>query len=150
MKASGRGVAGLLGAVLFGGCNGVDGRSGLDEPIVVHNAQFFAGELPGQPPVAPGSDVPRVPPSTSSGTPSRAEVRQGLAGVSFTGQASDDAFAVAVRFDDVGSGYWLLPTLYEDAQTQKTLVWTFVADFQHSLEAVVNRMISLVIDTVGS
>lgn len=140
----------LSGVGVLSGCSGTDGRTGLEEPLRVHDAQFYAGELPGEPPVVPGSDEPRVPPSTSSGTPSKAEIRQGLAGVGFTGQASDDAVAVAVRLDEVGSGYWLLPTLYEDAQTPNTLVWTFVADFQHSIEPGTYRMLTVGLDAEGN
>jgi hypothetical protein len=145
----GRGA--LVGAVLaLSGCGGLDGHSGLAEPLVVHDAQFFSGELPGEPPVVVGSGDEVVPPTATSGTPSRAELRQGLAGVTFTGQASGDAVAVASRFDDVGTGYWLLPTLFEDAQTPGTLVWTFTADLQHSLPAGIHRLLTVALDEDGN
>jgi hypothetical protein len=114
-----RGRSALVG-VLFAlcGCSSLDGHSGLGEPFVVHNAQFFSGELPGEPPLEPGSGASPVPPTTTSGTPSKADLRQGLAGVSFTGQASDDAVVVATRLEGEGTGYWLLPTLFRDVQAR--------------------------------
>ena len=131
-------------------CGGLDGHSALGEPLVVHQAQFFAGDLPGEPPVVVGSGDEVVPPRVTSGTPSRAELRQGLAAVSFTGQASGDAVAVATRFDDVGTGYWLVPTTFEDAQAPGNLVWTFTADLQHSLPAGVHRLLTVALDEDGN
>src|SRR5690606_9989140 len=139
----------ILAAAVLSGC-GVDGRSGMNEPIVVRNATFYAGELPGRPPIVPGSGVERVPPSTSSGTPSKAELRQGLGSVTFTGQSSDDAVAVGVRFDEIGTGYWVLPTLFADVQTPNTLVWNFTADLQYSLEPGVHRMLTVAFDEEGN
>lgn len=142
-------IALMAGWSLVSAC-GVDGQSHRDEPIVVHNATFYAGELPGEPPVAPGSDIPRVPPSTSSGTPNKAQIVQGMGSVNFTGQATDDAVSVAVRFDGVGTGYWLLPTLYKDAQTPDTLVWTLDADIGHALDAGTYRMLTVAFDEEGN
>jgi len=131
-------------------CSGVDGRSGLDEPFRVHDATFYAGELPGTPPVVVGSGEEQVPPITSSGTPSKSDIRQGLSSVRFTGQSTDDSDAVAVRFDGVGTGYWILPTLYEDVQTPNTLIWSLVADFQLSFEPGLHRMLTVAIDADGN
>lgn len=141
--------AALLAATLLPAC-GVDGRSGLDEPLVVRSATFYAGELPGEPPVVPGSGVERVPPSTSGGIPNRVELRQGLGVVTFTGLSSDDAVAVGVRLDEVGNGYWVLPTLYKDVQVPNSLIWSFTADLSHSLEPGVHRMLTVAFDEDGN
>jgi hypothetical protein len=142
-------AGGLSLVGLVAGC-GTDGRSGLEEPLRVHDAQFVAGDLPGEPPLVPGSDTPLVPPTTDAGTPSVAYLQQRSSDVHFNGVASGDAVAVGVRLEDQGTGYWLLPTLFRDPVAEDALAWSFVADFQESLPPGTHRLLTVAFDGQGN
>lgn len=138
-------AAGLTVAV---GCGGTDGRSGLEEPFIAHDAQFVRGELPGDPPVAFG-EVPE-PPRVTGATASVAYLRERLGGFSFSGQSSDDAVSVGIRIDGRGEGYWLRPTLFPDAQKPGELIWQFAVEFQDSLPAGRHRFLTVAFDKDGN
>ncbi len=132
------------------GCGGTEGLSGLEEPLLAHGAQFVRGELPGDPPLTPGSgEIPKSPRVTGA-TASVAYLRERLRGVSFSGQASDDAMAVGLRIEDRGEGYWLVPTLFPDVQSPGELLWRFNVDLQDSLPAGQHRLLTVAFDEDGN
>jgi len=143
-------LSAVVGTSVTLGCSGTDGRSGLEEPIVVHDAQFVVGELPGEPPRVPGSDAPVVPPTTEAGTPNVASLRVRSSDVHFTGLASEGAMAIAVQIEGEGSGYWLFPTLFRDPVAVDALAWNFVVDFQESLPAGNHRLLTVAFDESGN
>ena len=102
------------------GCGpSVDVKSGAAEPIRVENGQFFAGPLP------TGSAGPAITAIDSRNS----IIPQAQTGKKLTGNAAKGAMAVAVRFDDIGNGYWLVPVGPPDPQTEGELTWTVLADF---------------------
>lgn len=134
-------------ALLHVSCGGTDGRSGLSEPLLVHGAQFVEGDLPGLPRDTE-QDVSGLPTVTSA-TSEVAALRERLAGVSFFGLASSDATAVGVRIQGEGDGYYRFPTGAIDAQDPDVLTWSFVADFQASLEAGRYELLTVAFDEKG-
>lgn len=132
------------------GCGGTDGRSGLEEPFIAHDAQFVRGELPGDPPIPFDSDELPVPPRVTGATSSVAYLRERLSGFSFSGQSTDDAVAVGIRIEGQGEGYWLRPTLFPDAQVPGELIWQFAVDLQDSLPAGRHRLLTVAFDKEGN
>jgi hypothetical protein len=108
----------LVGCALVS-CDGQPALSGLGEPIQVVSGQFIAGSLPpdtGGPPVTSISFNSQV-------------VIPGAAGKGVSGRAGDKASAVAVRFADMGSGYWVVPAGELDAMFPGELNFRFSANF---------------------
>jgi hypothetical protein len=125
----------LAFVVLLAACGDVSesAPSGLDEPFHVSYApvgqtktipaQFFRGEL------LEGTDGPATPLRT---TPTRA-VFQGEAGHKLSGNSGPTATAAAIRFDDLGTGYWVVPTTVLDVENPGTIKFDAVLDFGRDL-----------------
>jgi hypothetical protein len=115
----------LLGlSLLASGCDdGVSASSGVGEPIRVRGGQFFEGTIPA------ATDGPEVATVDSQNN----LVTQGQAGKKLSGVAKKGAFAVAARFQDLGTGYWIVPVGPEDPQTQGDLTWEMVIDYSATL-----------------
>ncbi|HEY2368528.1 MAG TPA: hypothetical protein VGH87_19160 [Polyangiaceae bacterium] len=107
-------------ALLFACDEGVPLIQGVDEPIRVHGAQFIPGPLP----VGTATK-----PTVTSVLLTNNEVGYGEANKAFSGRATDDGTAVALRLADLGSGYWLLPLGPADVQFPNELTWQVSADF---------------------
>ncbi len=93
---------------------------GLGEPIRVHGAQFVSGQLP-----ASAGATPVV----TNVTLTNPTVLFGEANKAFNGRGSSDASAVAVRFTDSGTGYWVVPMGPTDVQFPGEYTWQTIADF---------------------
>jgi hypothetical protein len=111
---------------LFACDEGVPQTLGLDEPIRVHNAQFIPGPIP-------TGTAPK--PTVTSVMLTNNEVGYAEANKAFSGRATDDGTAVAVRLTDLGTGYWILPLGPIDVQFPGELTWQVSADFAASAGA---------------
>jgi hypothetical protein len=100
-------------------CNGQPAISGIGEPIQVVGGQFIAGDLPS------GSSGPAVT-SIALNSPL---VTPGAAGKGVSGRVVDSASAVAVRFTDLGTGYWVVPVAEPDSQFPGETTFRFTANF---------------------
>jgi hypothetical protein len=111
----------LLGMVLvLAACDGESNNGAVAEPFRVRGAQFIAGELPGASP-APEVDAGGMNDGADGGATSAAalsvtgivtlnpNVYPGEGGKQISGRATGDTAAVALRFADMGTGYWVLP-----------------------------------------
>ena len=144
----GRGVAVVLaiGALLASfvlslfACSGEPSETGLGEPLRLRSATFKSGDLP-----APLAMFPRV---TSFETASTV-VRPGQTEKGLLGRASPDAVAVAIRFADVGSGYWVFPVDGPDPQNNGELNWQTVADFGVDVAPGLHALRVVAIDGAG-
>ena len=116
-------IAALL--ALSVGCSGETATGGITEPIRIEGAQFRAGLLPGDAAGDGGSRGPRVTGvSLLNRIISASEV-----GKMMTGHASVDTEAIAVRFRDLGQGYWVVPVGAPDPQNSGELAWSMTAGF---------------------
>jgi hypothetical protein len=94
----------------------VQANSGLAEPLQVSGGQFFSGPLPGTSADAGSDDGGSSTLTVSSITYQNELIVPGVGAKSLGGVVSQDAVAVAVRFADLGSGYWVVPTQGADSQ----------------------------------
>jgi len=119
-------------ASLASGCGSEVITEGLEEPIRVESGQFREGTLPGLPPLTPeeiGAGVLPVTPAVTDASKDFQTVSQGDRGKQFKGHASTDTQAVAVRFADVGSGYWVVPVGGPDFGNDGQFSWSFNTSF---------------------
>jgi hypothetical protein len=117
--AAKRGLAALL-LVVVSGCDGASPSVGLTEPLRVAGAQFVEGDLP----IGTAG-----PPITTVNSQNNA-VPLGETGKALSGDARSDAYTVALRFEDIGTGYWVVPVGPTDLQTTTgDLGWTATCDF---------------------
>jgi hypothetical protein len=117
----------LLGPALLAlaGCSGEPSLSGAGEPLVVSGATFIAGPLPGSPPLDGGT--PTAPDVTSVQSANNVLV-PGQSGRTLAGDVTDDATSVAVRFADLGTGYWVLVPGAPDTSAPGMLTWSMTFD----------------------
>jgi hypothetical protein len=93
-------------------CDGQPSNNGAAEPIRVPNGFFREGELPG----LPVSEQPKdsqelleLTPRVAGITGGVGVVRPGQAGISLRGTSTEDAYSIAIKLADAGSGYWVKP-----------------------------------------
>jgi hypothetical protein len=114
----------LTTALALAGCDeGVTASRGLYEPFQVQNGQFFPGELPD------GEKGPAITLLNSQNN----LLFAGQGGKKITGNAEKGATAVAVRFTDMGSGYWSVPVGAIDPATMGELTWDMSCNFSSAI-----------------
>lgn len=133
-------------------CSDYQLTEALDEPFSVEGGQFIEGELPGSRPlshqeIADGAEVqfPRPTPPSFELT----KFYQGQAGVYVKGWASDDAQSIGIRFEKLGTGYWIFPAGAVDPLQQNTLNWGFTANFHHNITPGLHRILATAFDAEG-
>jgi hypothetical protein len=107
------------------GCSSQPSLSGIGEPLFVYGATFVSGPLPGSPPLDGGTEGA---PHVTAVNAANAILHLGQAGVSHSGDVTDDATAVAVRFPDAGTGYWLFVPGPPDTTSPGALSWSMTMD----------------------
>jgi hypothetical protein len=84
----------------------------LDQPLRVEAAQFLEGKLPGLPPLSreeTAAGLAPMSPHVTSLDITGLSIVAGEGEKTIRGRVTTDAWAVALRFADAGSGYWILP-----------------------------------------
>lgn len=130
-------------------CSGERATLGLEEPLRVRAATFKEGALPGTLPAALDGGPTALPAVTAYESASTV-VRPGQAGKVLSGRTTSGAVAVAVRFADLGSGYWVLPVGGPDPQNGGELVWQADADFGVALPPGLHPLRVVAIDAQGN
>jgi hypothetical protein len=113
--------------------------SGIGEPIRVTGGQYIAGDLPSS---AGG-------PAITATAFNNQNVLLGEAGKAISGRAQDAAFAVGVRFGDLGTGYWVVPVTEPDPQFPGEITFGFSADFDANIPAGFHPLRFVAIDAAG-
>ena len=135
------GVAAIGTALVAVSCDGQEEDYVFTEPILVHGAQFFPGDLPGT--LAPSLDAsaadggadasiasaPNGVPVVTSIQSLNTTVYSGEAGKQISGRATSNASAVGIRLGTLGTGYWVLPLGNPDPQYPGELTWSAIIDF---------------------
>jgi len=157
-RASGRGTCAggvLLAAALFpSACDGQDNQYDYGEPILVHGAQFFPGELPGTP--APDAATGDASPPTSPTIPVVTSIQalnttvfSGEAGKQISGRTTSNASAVGIRLGELGTGYWVLPLGNPDPQFPGELTWSAIIDFSPSITPGLDALRVVAVTSAG-
>jgi hypothetical protein len=134
-------------------CSGEPASSAAEvlEPIRVEGAQFIAGPLPGSPePPASADAGPAATPTVTDVQVQTNTIAPGLQGLDFGGHASPSAQTVAVRFADLGTGYWVVPVGVPDPSANNALTWQFTADFGHDIAPGPHALLFAAVDGNGA
>jgi hypothetical protein len=142
----------LGGALAMSGCGGEPLTTALEQPVRVPDAQFREGALPGLPPLTAAEVnagvVPKAP-SVSGVSLLSALIPAHEPARTITGFASQGSQAVGVRFADLGTGYWLLPTREVDTVNNDALAWRIRAAFGESAPPGKHQLLFAAIDAAG-
>lgn len=133
-------LLGFVIATIVLSCSGTKTRSGVDEPILVRNGTFREGQFP---------LGPTAPTITTIETASSV-IRPGELEKSIAGRASNDAFAVGLRFPGLGTGYWVVPVSAPDPQFNSERGWTTTDDFAANLPTGPNVLDIVAFDGNGN
>jgi len=149
LAALGAALGGLLG---FLACTGmqVSGGTGIGEPLRVEQGQFLPGALPGSSPPDASVDGGGVTPEVTDINVANTAIMQGEKGLVFSGHASPDAESVAVRFADLGTGFWVVPVGGPDPSDNNLLTWQLTADFARGLPPGFHELLFAAVDQGGS
>ncbi|APR83762.1 Hypothetical protein A7982_09111 [Minicystis rosea] len=109
----------IFALTLFG-CSSEAAPTGFGEPIRVLDGVFKSGPLPGTPAVDGGTPAK---PNVTAVNSANNILRPGQGNKNLTGVVTDDASAVAVRFADLGTGYWLVVPGAPDVSAPDALQW---------------------------
>jgi len=137
-------------AVTSVACGGETLTEGLKEPIRIGGAQFKEGALPG---IAP--DVLAENPDAARGLPSLVSfstltiVPPGAVDRSISGTATIGSQSVGLRFADLGSGYWLLPTTNVDVLNEGEIEWGGSASYLRQPSAGKHKLLGVAFDGQG-
>lgn len=135
----------LLALSALSGCHGTEDPIALDEPIVVRQADFKSGALPG---AAPGTLG--VEPRITSFQLGFGALKPGTLNAQISGRASGSAYSVGVRFKDQGSGYWVRPVGSEDPLIQGELTFQFGLDAAIEIEPGLHELEVVAFDGAGN
>ena len=154
-RASGIRLAPGLAALVLASCTGpqVSATAALDEPIRVESGQFAPGALPGTPaPIsADGGDAGAgANPQVTDGTLANTAASPGAAGVVLSGHTTATAQAVAIRFADLGSGYWVVPVGPPDPSDGNLPTWQCLADFGRDIVPGFHDLLFAAVDANGA
>ena len=136
----------LLGAL---GCTGETLSRGLTEPLQIEGAQFEAGDLPG---IKADSEAA---PSESAKLPGLVSfsaltaVPPGAVDRSISGTATSNTVAVGLRFEDLGSGYWVLPTTNADVLSENELAWGGLASYARNPQPGKHELVAVALGENG-
>jgi len=135
--------------MLAAACSGESGTRGLDQPLWVAGGAFKDGELPGAPPrdaAASGGD--RKLTLTTIET-NNTVLHPGQTGKRISGRATDDGYAVALRFEGQGDGYWVKPLGETDSAYPGELGFRVDLELAADLPLGTQRLLFTVIDRDG-
>ena len=138
------------------GCSGEAMTAALSEPVrvrygVQQSAQFREGALPGTPALT-GAQIqagaePNLP--SVSASLSTSVVLESDTGKGISGEASSTAFAVGIRFLDLGTGYWVLPVAGENPAQPGSYTWSATLDFGAGIPPGLHPLAVVALDEAG-
>jgi hypothetical protein len=139
-------AASVVFSTLALACGGESGEAGLEEPLRVVGGVFKDGALPGAPP-----DADATPDSLRLTTieTNNSVVHPGQAGKQLAGRATDNSYAVALRFEKTGSGYWVKPLGEADSAYPGELNFRTEFELAADLPLGPQRLLLTVIDEQG-
>ncbi|RYZ02470.1 MAG: hypothetical protein EOO73_31550 [Myxococcales bacterium] len=141
----------MVASALVVACSGESQTPGLGEPLRIQNAQFHEGALPGRPPLTreeAQAGVEGERPYVTGVLLNNVGVQPREPGRGINGQATPDSAAIGVRFQDLGTGYWLFPTRSLDP-VSGNLEWSLRAAFGEGLPSGPQQVLLAAFDSSG-
>jgi len=148
-------------ALLGLGCSSssAPGTLGYDEPLRVKarvrgelvDAQFQSGPLPGSAAIQGGAPdggvlgTPHVTLAELKGT----SFHPGQAEIDLSGRAAPGSYSVAVKFDGLGTGYWVIPVLGAEPALDDEQLWAAELEFSSKLPPGVQMLALAALDGRG-
>jgi len=129
-------------------CAGESGTLGLNEPLQVTGGAFKTGALPGAPP-DPQADTDAALRITTIET-NNTIVHPGQSGKRISGRAKDLGYAIALRFEKQGTGYWVRPLEETDSAYPGELSFRVDLELARDLPLGPQRLLFTVIDRKGN
>jgi len=129
-----------LAAVVAACGNSVSANSGIGEPILVRNGQFFDGAFPG---------TADSTPSVSQVMLKNSEFSAGTVGKAVSGLTTSDAQSVALALKGFGRGYWVVPVGAPDLLEVGSFTWSATCDFARDLPAGMQGLLLAAADSRG-
>lgn len=120
-------------------CSTQEAPVALDEPIRIRDAQFIQGALPAD----TGGPVVTIIQAQNP------VILPGQAGKLLTGRARNNASSIAVRFADLGTGYWVFVLEGSDPQYPGELAWSATSDFARGMPPGPRTLRAVAIDERG-
>lgn len=133
--------------LLMAACSGESGASGLDQPFWLAGGAFELGELPGA--------APRDEPDTSRKLrlttieTNHTVLHPGQTGKRIGGRVTGDGYAIALRFEGLGDGYWVKPLGETDSAFPGELSFSVSLELAPDLPLGPQRLLFSVIDSAG-
>ncbi len=124
---------------LLAACDSEPYDVGVDQPIIVPGAELKQGKLPAN---DDGATVTAL--ELNFGV-----LRAGATNVSLKGRTTDDAYGVAIRFEDLGSGYWVRPPGAPDPTLPGELTFDFTFQAASDIPAGKHALIAVAFDKRG-
>lgn len=137
----------LLSFVLLA-CDSEPFRLGVDQPIFVHNGQLRDGKLPG----SRASDDQGPDPKSAQITSFSlgfGVLLPGTPNATVSGRTNGKAYAVGLRFLDLGDGYWLVPAGAEDPANPTELSFELAFDAAIAIEPGLHDLAVVAFDENG-
>jgi hypothetical protein len=113
---------------------------GLDEPIIAQNAELKRGDLPEE-----SQDSARVT-SLELGF---GVLKPGAVNATVRGRTTDDAYAIAIRFEDLGSGYWVKPVGAPDPTLPDELTFDLTFQAAYDITPGYHDLVAVAFDSKG-
>ncbi|MET0386775.1 MAG: hypothetical protein ABW321_12490 [Polyangiales bacterium] len=135
-----------LALLLLAACGGESGELGLLEPFQVRGGAFKEGALPGD---APDSEAEQDTLRLTTIETNNTVVHPGQTGKLVSGRATDRGYAVALRFEGLGSGYWVKPLGEADSAYPGELDFAVEMELAADLPLGPRRLLFSVIDSRG-
>lgn len=139
-------------ALLITGCGGEDPDLGLDEPLRVAGGTFKPGELPGEPPLAKDAppEAPRKEPRVTLIESANNVIAPGQASKTLIGRTDEEAVAIGIRFQDLGTGYWVLPTGSLEPAVPGERVWSLSMEVDEAVPPGLHDLLLVAQDEAGT
>lgn len=132
----------VFAAMLAGACGEaetVSVPSGMTEPIRVIGARFVEGPIP------EGNEGPRVLTIDSRNN----GVRAGQTGKRLSGDVGPGAYAIAIRFADIGKGHYVFPVGPPSQETRGALTWEAIYEVSRNVTPGEQRLHLAAVDGEG-
>jgi hypothetical protein len=145
-------LAALLALAVLAGCSsGETATLGLDEPLQVQGGSFHPGKLPGGDPidVVPDGGAPLPSPHVNTVNSLNNILRPGQTDKALSGSVTDDSYAIGIRFQDLGTGYWVVPVGGPDPLAPESLTWSMSLSLSRAAPPGIHPMRFAAIDRNG-